>query len=85
MSARFLFDAAVVGSAAEVSRAKAALRRACGELREKRTHTDGEKHRAGEKYVRREERKNARGRNGIGQESLAEYKPQKSQGKRAAR
>ena len=56
MSARFLFDAAVVGSAAEVSRAKAALRRACGELREKRTHTDGEKYARREKYVRREER-----------------------------
>lgn len=41
MSARFLFDSAVVGSAADVSRAKAALRRACGLLREKRTHTDG--------------------------------------------
>lgn len=75
MSARFLFGSAVVGSAAEVSRAKAALRRVCGELREKRTHTDGEKHRAGEKYVRREERKNARGRNGIGREGLATYKP----------
>lgn len=48
---RFLFDSAVVvGSAADVSRAKAALRRACGLLREKRTHTDGKK------YVRREER-----------------------------
>lgn len=47
---RFLFDSAVVGSAADVSRAKAALRRAGGLLREKRTHTDGEK------YVRREER-----------------------------
>lgn len=43
---RFLFDSAVVGSAADVSRAKAALRRACGLLREKRTHTDGEKIRA---------------------------------------
>lgn len=32
---RFLFDSAVVGSAADVSRAKAALRRACGLLREK--------------------------------------------------
>ena len=47
---RFLFDSAVVGSAADVSRAKAALRRTCGLLREKRTHTDGEK------YARREER-----------------------------
>ena len=63
---RFLFDSAVVGSAADVSRAKAALRRACGLLREKRTHTDGEisggllrekrTHTDGEKYVRREER-----------------------------
>lgn len=52
---RFLFDSAVVGSAADVSRAKAALRRACGLLREKRTHTDG-KNTCGEKYVRREKR-----------------------------
>lgn len=51
---RFLFDSAVVGSAADVSRAKAALRRACGLLREKRTHTDGEK------YVRREKRQDVR-------------------------
>lgn len=52
---RFLFDSAVVGSAADVSRAKAALRRACGLLREKRTHTDG-KNTCGEKYARREAR-----------------------------
>lgn len=58
---RFLFDSAVVGSAADVSRAKAALRRACGLLREKRTHTDGENTCGGkntcgvEKYARREE------------------------------
>ena len=51
---RFLFDAAVVGSAADVSRAKAALRRACGLLREKQTHTDG-KNTCGEKYARQEE------------------------------
>lgn len=53
---RFLFDSAVVGSAADVSRAKAALRRACGLLREKQTHTDG-KNTCGEKYARREERR----------------------------
>lgn len=53
---RFLFDSAVVGSAADVSRTKAALRRACGLLREKQTHTDG-KNTCGEKYARREERR----------------------------
>ena len=44
---RFLFDSAVVGSAADVSRAKAALRRTGGLLREKRTHTDGKKYARG--------------------------------------
>ena len=57
---RFLFDSAVVGSAADVSRAKAALRRACGLLREKRTHTDGKNTCGAEKYVRREERQDVR-------------------------
>lgn len=48
---RFLFDSAVVGVRPRMSAArKRRCGRACGLLREKRTHTDGEK------YARREER-----------------------------
>ena len=49
MSVRFLFDSVVVGSAADVSRAKAALRRAVYCEKNERIRT-------GKKYVRREER-----------------------------
>lgn len=72
MSARFLFDAAGVGSAADVSRAKAAMRTGVRFIARKTNAYGGEKYARREKYVRREERKNARGRNGIGQEGLAE-------------
>ena len=60
---RFLFDSAVVGSAADVSRAKAALRRAvyCGKNeRIRRGKIRAGKNTRGEKYVRREERQGVR-------------------------
>lgn len=54
---RFLFDSAVVGSAADVSRAKAALRTGVRFIARKTNAYGRGKHRAGEKYVRREERR----------------------------
>lgn len=53
---RFLFDAAVVGSAADVSRAKAALRTGVRFIAGKTNAYGRGKHRAGDKYARREER-----------------------------
>lgn len=58
---RFLFDSAVVGVRPRMSAArKRRCGRACGLLREKRTHTDGEKYARRGKYVRREERQDVR-------------------------
>lgn len=52
---RFLFDSVVVGVRPRMSAArKRRCGRACDLLREKRTHTDGEK------YVRREKRRDVR-------------------------